>query len=224
VSKFGGDSSVDLNELLIALPTGGPEARSAFDTRVFPLIVAHVQKRAQVLAADAAKAVGAEGLPVPHVAAGDLPALAQDVATTTLARIHNSSHRFDPSRGSASAWVLRACAFAFVDESRKLAGGRGQLHAVPTDPVDMAEITGMAAPDPADVIIQREQLEQALSSLTRQERTVFLQARRFGLTRQEIADVVFPHLGAAGTREVAAVLRRAERRLSAAAAAYMKET
>ena len=70
--------------LLRAVAAGVPGAAQDYDTLLYPFIYAVVKKRGRLLASQAARMTGTDGMPVPAVPASDLDLIANDVAVHAL--------------------------------------------------------------------------------------------------------------------------------------------
>ena len=158
--------------LLRAVAAGVPGAAQDYDTLLYPLIYAVVKKRGRLLASQAARLTGTDGMPVPAVPASDLDLIANDVAVHALERARATAQRFDPGRGDGLMWALRGANFSYVNVVRATYGTRRSLVMVPTEDEQLAEAADRAgcAPDPAVVIEERAALDAALAVLTHEER------------------------------------------------------
>ncbi len=179
--------------LLRAIAAGVPGAAQDYDTLLYPLIYAAVKKRGRLLANQAARLTGTNGMPVPTVPASDLDLIANDVAVHALERARASAQRFDPARGDGLMWALRIANFSYIDVVRATYGTRRTLVIVPTEDEQLTEAADRAgcAPDPAVVIEQRAALDAALGALTREERFVVLATMHYGLSYAETAQLLF---------------------------------
>lgn len=160
----------------------------------------------QALAAPAVEAPPVDGLAFDHLyrssrddvyayAAGLLRdrAVAEDVTATAFERAYRKRSRFDPSRGSARAWLFGIARNAALDELRR----RGRQAELTTDPVD---VDSLAGPHSAEQSELRLVLAGALAQLEARERELVALKFFAGLSNAEIAQVTGTSESNAGTR------------------------
>jgi RNA polymerase sigma-70 factor (ECF subfamily) len=153
------------------------------------------------------------------------PTRAEDVVLETFLALWNHADRFDPARGSLTAWLTVVARHAAVDRHRRNARGDATLSmtAIVAGRPDEAEAVesvlrssrlvaaGAAAPTPLDAVEAdetRAELAAAIGTLPPDERDAVLLAYRDGLSQSEIAARLGWPLGTVKTRS-----RRALRRL-----------
>jgi len=210
--------------LLRAIAAGVPGAAQDYDTLLYPLIYAVVKQRGRLLAGQAARLTGTDGMPVSIVPTGDLDMIANDVAVHALERARATAQRFDPARGDGLMWALRAASFSYVDVVRATYGTRRALVMVPTEDTQLiqaADRNGQAA-DPAEIVEQRAALDAALAALTDEERFVVLATIHHGLSYAETAQLLFGDAGLA--RRVDRLRQSARRALAKAEHEWRAET
>lgn len=200
--------------LLRAVAADVPGAAQDYDTLLYPLIYAAVKQRGRTLASKAARLTGTDGMPVPVVPACDLEWIANDVAVHALERARATAGRFDPARGDGVTWALRAATFSYIDVVRTTYGARRALTIVPTDDDALAAAMDCirSAPDPAIVVEQRAALDEALATLTDEERFVVLATLHLGFSYAETARLLFGD--AAQVRRVDRLRQSARRSLA----------
>lgn len=154
--------------------------------------------------------------------------VAEEVVQETFLTLWDRAERFDPARGSLSAWLSTIARNRAIDRhranSRRLdAAPFSVLTADQPDPAATVEwlvaagrLVGAGAPEPEpDVAVTRSEagvaVETALIDLTAPERQAILLAYRDGLTQSEISTHLGWPLGTVKTRS-----RRALRRLRVA--------
>ncbi len=120
-------------------------------------------------------------------------AAAEDVTATAFERAYRKRSRFDPSRGSARAWLFGIARNAALDELRR----RGRQAELATDPVD---VDSLAGPHPAEQSELRLVLAGALARLEARERELVALKFFAGLSNAEIAQVTGTSESNAGTR------------------------
>ena len=141
------------------------------------------------------------------------PSLADEVAQDVFARVCATGASFDPSRGSARAWILTLAHRRAVDVVRRERPGRGRASRLggpsgerPLDAV--AEITARPA--------QTADVSDALASLSDVQRDAVELAYYQGLTHGEVAQALAIPMGTAKLR-IRDGLRRLTTELAAAA-------
>ncbi len=116
------------------------------------------------------------------------PAQAEEVAQEALVEVWQSAHRFDRDRGRASAWVLTVAHRRAVDRVRS-------AQATSERETRLARLDHAPAYDQVseavEARLEREQVHQALRSLTDLQRESVRLAYYGGLTHREVAE----HLG-----------------------------
>ena len=210
--------------LLRAVAAGVPDAAREYDTLLYPLVYAAAKQRGRVLASQAARLTGTDGISVPVVPACDVDLIANDVAVHALEHARAAARRFDPARGDGVTWALRVAAFSYVDVVRATYGTRRALTIVPSDDEELAAAvdTGGSAPDPAVVVEQRAALDAALAALTRDERFVVLATMHYGLSYAETAEQLFGDAGQ--VRHVDRLRQSARRSLAEAEKRWRADT
>ena len=150
---------------------------------------------------------------------------AEDVVLDTFLALWNHAERFDPARGSLTAWLTVIARHAAVDRHRRNARADATLSMAAIvdgrpDPAEAVEsvlrssrliAAGAAAPAPPDAVEAGETTEElaaAIGTLPPDERAAVLLAYRDGLSQSEIAARLGWPLGTVKTRS-----RRALRRL-----------
>jgi RNA polymerase sigma-70 factor, ECF subfamily len=120
-------------------------------------------------------------------------AAAEDVTATAFERAYRKRARFDPSRGSARAWLFGIARNAALDELRR----RGKQAALAADPVDLE---GLAVVQHAERSERRLALLAALQKLDPRERELLALKFFAGLSNGEIARVLGITESNAGTK------------------------
>ena len=206
---------------LLDVAAGVPNAANAFAQLVYPFICAYVLKQRDTLRRHAAQLIGADVF-ADVVPDGEPGTLASDVARTACERLISSASRFDPARGTAMGWVMRATTLAYLSEAQRLRG-RSKLQIDLTD--DVATLVDLDSrrrdsADPLDTVLAREEFTTVLGGLDDAARDIWLLVHRYGLSREAIAEKRYAHLGDAALRQVDSHIRRASRQLAAAGERY----
>jgi DNA-directed RNA polymerase specialized sigma24 family protein len=179
--------------LMLALakdPT--PQLAAAFDACFYPIVKRYVLKRRGSLQRLAPKIA----MPDVPIRGDALEEAAHRTAIIACARARASAREFDPGKGSAEAWVLRAAAYAYREVALDMTDSRRQLKPVPTegerlqDEIDRRR----TAPDVHELAVARERLQSIFELLTEEEQHVIL-LRRDGHTREETAEILFGDAG-----------------------------
>jgi RNA polymerase sigma-70 factor (ECF subfamily) len=125
------------------------------------------------------------------------PDLAQDVAQEALVEVWRQATRFDPSRGSAMAWLMTIAHRRAVDRVRReqtqsgLAARAAAMHEVPqSDEV----------PATVERTLDAARVRRALAGLSPVQREAIELAYWRGYTHQEVSIVLAVPLGTAKTR------------------------
>lgn len=124
-------------------------------------------------------------------------AQAEEVTQEVMVEIWRTAARFDPERGSASAWVLTLAHRRSVDRVRSAQAATAREHraAVASGPQDYDEV--------AEAVItasEHEQVRSALDALSPVQREAIVLAYYRGLTQQQVADELGIPLGTVKTR------------------------
>ena len=118
---------------------------------------------------------------------------AEDVTATAFERAYRRRGRFDPSRGSARAWLFGIARNAALDELRR----RGRHATLASEPTDLE---GLAAAHQAERSERRLLLMGALETLDARERELVALKFFAGLSNAEIARVLGLTESNAGTK------------------------
>lgn len=208
--------------LLLAVADGRDGAATAYDTLLYPLVLAAVRKRGRLLAAQAQRLTGTDGFAVPVVPDCDAEWVANDVTVLALERARAAAARFDPARGDGASWALRQAAFAYVDVVR---GAYGTRRSMTVTPVEDGDLEAPLAREQAgisteELVETKAALDHALAALPDLERRAVLFVRYYGLSYAETAELLFGDAGQ--TRRVDKALQSARRRLATAEAAWRR--
>ncbi len=125
------------------------------------------------------------------------PAQAEEVTQEVMVEIWRTATRFDPERGSASAWVLTLAHRRAVDRVRsaQAATAREQRAALAAGPGPYDEV--------AEAVItesEHAEVRKALDSLSAVQREAIQLAYYRGYTQQQVADELGVPLGTVKTR------------------------
>ncbi|HSX67921.1 ECF RNA polymerase sigma factor SigK [Nocardioides sp.] len=125
------------------------------------------------------------------------PAQAEEVTQETFLEIWRTASRFDPSRGSAVAWMLTITHRKGVDRVRsaEAASRRDATYHRETEPVER-DVTAEAA----TASLEAGRVRQALETLTPTQREAVELAYLGGYTHTEVASMLELPLGTAKTR------------------------
>jgi RNA polymerase sigma factor (sigma-70 family) len=130
-------------------------------------------------------------------------AAAEDVTATAFERAYRKRSRFDPSRGSARAWLFGIARNAALDELRR----RGRHAELAAEPADLSDAS---AYESAETSERRLALSAALAGLEPRERELIALKFFAGLANAEIATVLGISESNAGTKLHRAVTKLRE--------------
>jgi RNA polymerase sigma-70 factor, ECF subfamily len=125
------------------------------------------------------------------------PAQAEEVAQEALVEVWRTASRFDPARGSATAWIFTIAHRRAVDRVRSEQAGAERVRRVaaasaqtPYDEVDEA----------ATANLERQQVRRCIQSLTGLQREAITLAYYGGHTYREVAELLGTGLPTIKTR------------------------
>jgi RNA polymerase sigma-70 factor, ECF subfamily len=123
------------------------------------------------------------------------PAQSEEVMQEVLLEVWRTAARFDPERGSATAWVMTLAHRRAVDRvrSQQRASGRELLAARAT--VDYDEVT-----EAVEVHLEHERVRRCLATLTDLQREAVTLAYYHGYTYAEVAALLGVAVGTVKTR------------------------
>ncbi|MDT4986359.1 MAG: polymerase sigma-70 factor, subfamily [Micromonosporaceae bacterium] len=115
------------------------------------------------------------------------PAQSEEVAQETLVEIWRSAGRYDPARGSATAWMFTIAHRRAVDRVRAEQAGSDRLRRVAAASVDTPydEVV-----ERATARLERVQVRRCLVALTELQREAITLAYYGGHTYREVADLL----------------------------------
>jgi RNA polymerase sigma factor (sigma-70 family) len=137
------------------------------------------------------------------------PAVAEEVAQETFARVWRHGGAYDPRRGRVATWLLSITRNLAIDVTRT-------RRTQPADPeLIAAELALETSAPAADEIVpppdEREQLRGAIAELPEDQRRALVLAAYLGRTAKEIADLDGLPLGTVKTRIRTAMLKLRDR-------------
>jgi RNA polymerase sigma-70 factor (ECF subfamily) len=133
------------------------------------------------------------------------PAIAEEVAQETFARVFRHAGNYDARKGRVSTWLLSIARNLAIDVTR-------MKRLDPVDPeVIAAELSLTSQEPPADEMAlqpdEREQLRSAITELPNDQRRALVLAAYMGRTAREISDLDDVPLGTVKTRIRTAMLK-----------------
>jgi RNA polymerase sigma factor (sigma-70 family) len=133
------------------------------------------------------------------------PAIAEEVAQETFARVFRHAGNYDARKGRVSTWLLSIARNLAIDVTR-------MRRLDPVDPevigAELSLTSGEAAADELDLQPdEREQLRAAISELPADQRRALVLAAYTGRTAREISDLDDVPLGTVKTRIRTAMLK-----------------
>jgi RNA polymerase sigma factor (sigma-70 family) len=140
------------------------------------------------------------------------PAVAEEVAQETFARVWRHGGAYDPRRGRVATWLLSITRNLAIDVTRT-------RRTQPADPeLIAAELALETSAPAADEIVpppdEREQLRGAIAELPEDQRRALVLAAYLGRTAKEIADLDGLPLGTVKTR-IRSAMQKLRTRLEA---------
>ncbi len=164
---------VDANELLRAVALGDETAFA----RLYDLVAARVYGLAKRIVRD--------------------PAQAEEVAQEVMVEVWRSASRFDPTRGSATAWVFTIAHRRSVDRVRSEQAGADRVRRIAPETV---ETPYDEVADEAEARIERQQVRRCLQHLTALQREAIMLAYYGGYTYSEVSKLLNAALPTIKTR------------------------
>jgi len=133
------------------------------------------------------------------------PAVAEEVAQETFARVFRHAGNYDARKGRVSTWLLSIARNLAIDVTR-------MRRIDPVDPDVIAAELSFSSQEPAadEVAVQpdeREQLRSAITELPDDQRRALVLAAYLGRTAREISDLDDVPLGTVKTRIRTAMLK-----------------
>jgi RNA polymerase sigma factor (sigma-70 family) len=133
------------------------------------------------------------------------PAIAEEVAQETFARVFRHAGNYDARKGRVSTWLLSIARNLAIDVTR-------MRRLDPVDPEVIAAELSLTSQEPAadEMAVQpdeREQLRSAISELPEDQRRALVLAAYMGRTAREISDLDDVPLGTVKTRIRTAMIK-----------------
>lgn len=166
-------SSVDADELLRAVARGDETAFS----RLYDLVIARVFGLAKRVVRD--------------------PAQAEEVAQEVMVEVWRTSGRFDPAKGTATAWVFTIAHRRSVDRVRSEQAGTDRVRKLAPE---ITQTPHDEVADEAETRLERQQVRRCLKTLTDLQREAITLAYYGGYTYSEVARLLNAALPTIKTR------------------------
>lgn len=125
------------------------------------------------------------------------PAQAEEVAQEALVEVWRNASRFDPARGSATAWVFTITHRRAVDRVRSEQAALDRVHRMAPEPT---QTPADEVVEQATAHLQRQQVRRCLRTLTDLQREAITLAYYGGYTYQQVAQLLNAALPTVKTR------------------------
>ena len=123
------------------------------------------------------------------------PAQAEEVAQEALVEVWRTAGRYDPAKGSASAWVLTIAHRRAVDRIRAEQASTDRERRVATEEVPYDDVV-----EQATARLERQQVRRCVQGLTDLQREAITLAYYRGYSYREVADLLGAGLPTVKTR------------------------
>jgi RNA polymerase sigma-70 factor, ECF subfamily len=123
------------------------------------------------------------------------PAQSEEVTQEVLLEVWRTAARFDPSRGSATTWVLTIAHRRAVDRVRSETAAAEREQKAPLDPAPIDEVA-----ESVEASLYAEQVRRCLSGLTELQREAITLAYYGGKTYPQVAAMLKVGLGTVKAR------------------------
>ncbi len=125
------------------------------------------------------------------------PAAAEDVTIEVYLQLHQQAERYNPARGTPTAWLLTLTRSRAIDYLRRETA-RSQCELLPDS---LSVVSTLPDPEAQSVVAERRvMVRKALATLTKEQRQVIEIAYYTGLSHSQIAAQLGQPLGTVKTR------------------------
>lgn len=153
----------------------------------------------------------------PQVLEEEVAEVAHDATLLALRRVREEAARFDPSRGTATGWVIGNAEFAWVEVAKTIVTARRSDSLMFVAPEDL-----LAEADPSPTteehvlrhVQNAEAMEDAASHLTKKEWVAVRLVVTYGYSYAEVAKVIYGD--ETMTRQVDGLIQRGKAKLAEA--------
>jgi RNA polymerase sigma-70 factor (ECF subfamily) len=123
-------------------------------------------------------------------------AQAEEVAQEVMVEVWRTAGRFDPARGTATAWVFTIAHRRAVDRVRSEQAGSDRVRRLIPEPEEQHDVVV----EEATARLERQQVRRCLKSLTELQREAITMAYYGGYTYSEVAQLLETALPTVKTR------------------------
>jgi RNA polymerase sigma-70 factor (ECF subfamily) len=123
------------------------------------------------------------------------PAQSEEVTQEVMLEVWRAASRFDPSQGSAMAWVLTIAHRRAVDRIRSATRSAARESRVAESPAHPDEVA-----EAVETVLEHERVRRCLGTLTQLQRQSVLLAYYGGYTYGQVADLLHAPIGTVKTR------------------------
>jgi DNA-directed RNA polymerase specialized sigma24 family protein len=167
------------------------ECRRQFDALYYELVWRYLRASNKKLDARVARYLKVDCVLVAEVPEQDIADVAHEATLIALRRVRENAWKFDPSRGTATGWVIGAAEFAWVEVAKTIVAAR-QADIIPfEDLLDVAD----PGPSTEEHVLRHlpddEALAHAASHVDESEWHVLRLVVTAGYSYKEVATMVF---------------------------------
>jgi DNA-directed RNA polymerase specialized sigma24 family protein len=167
------------------------ECRRQFDALYYELVWRYLRASNKTLGARVANYLKVDGVVAPGVPEEDVAEVAHEATLIALRRVREKAWKFEPSRGTATGWVIGAAEFAWVEVAKTIMTARQATGTSIEDLLDTAD----PGPSTEEHVIRHLQDEEALADAANHLDEIEWNALRLvvtaGYSYREVATMLF---------------------------------
>lgn len=165
-----------------------------FDSLYYEIVWRYLRANHAVLATRVARYLGQVGAVAPEVLREEVEEVAHDSTKTALRRVRQNAHKFDPSKGSPTRWVIGAAEYAYIEVAKAVLTARRSDRLEFVDPLELLDEPDRNPTTEEHVLRQIEDAEamaDAASHLSEKEFLALRLRATAGYSRGEVAERIF---------------------------------